>query len=184
MSEKELILYSLVTEADRMTVSLIKEMGRINPHCENTQFIIGNGHLIVSSRPHSHIGKYDLQLENVTLVELKSAVELLEANAVVKQVSRVYDYYNTEVRTDAQVRMATPTGILAKRGMAVELRNGKIALVCDQYGAENELAKLRTTLTDAVKTIRLKNTLQKQKYRTTIKYKQAERAFILVGVQQ
>lgn len=166
-------LYSLINEVDRMT----------DPTRPNIQLIIGGGKILISGRPHSHIGRYQLQLEDVTLAELKAGMRLLAAHNVAKEVDTIYDYYGKTIPTKAAIKIATPMGMLGKRGMAINLQKGHLTIVCDQYGMEREVQQFRTTLTDAVKAVRLNNSLRKQRYKTKVKYKKKERAFILVGVQ-
>lgn len=167
---------NLFLEADKLVKGLLRQYGVM----QNIEFIIQNGTIFQFGYPHSHIGKYTLELTNVTKQELDLAIKFLLENKLAEQTGQVSDFYGTAVKENAFTRLKLKN---FNRGIGVNLRNGKVELTYDGFGAEREVREFTNALNDAVKAVRLRNSLQKMRYNTKMQYNKDQNAITLVGVQ-
>lgn len=147
----------------------------------NIQIII-RGDVWIAGRPHSNVARIKMKLEQVTGHELELAVGLLEKEGLVLKTGNIQDYYGRNINTTG-IKLKLPSGTLNKRGLAIELKQGKLEIVTDPYGSKAEVKQFKNTLTDAVKTVRMANGLNKMKYNVKTRYDQKDKSFMLVGVQ-
>jgi hypothetical protein len=165
-------------ELDEMVKEMLKN--RAGHRKMNVQFIFGGGDALMAGYPHSHIGKYSMDLENVTEQELEIAVKFLCANGLATKVDEIHDYYGNAHNIEAPVKLKFK-GL--NRGMAVKIENGKPTIVSDIYGFENDVEKFKTLMSDTIKAVRTRQGLAKQRYKTSMKYSQKTKEILLVGVQ-
>lgn len=170
-------------EADEIAREMFKKFPKDTIIRHNIQYIIFNsGEILRFGYPHSHIGKYTLDIKNLTESELKKAIDLMVKNEVVEKTNKIFDFYNREIDTKG-MKLKLKSPVMNRRGLAVEFDNGQFKIVCDNYQAQGELAEFQKSLENAVKTVRISNNLIKMRYTPRIAYNKQEKSYIVVGVQ-
>lgn len=162
---------------------LFNFLDEITPNKQNIQIVIKNGFYYISGKPHSHIGKYAIKVEQLSQSEFDILVQLLINNGVFQSIENLSDFEGRITNTKG-IRLKTKNGIFAKRGFGLELdRNGNVNIAADKWKAQEDFEDLENVITDAITTAKMVSSMQEMNYEVDVNYDEEEKAFLMVGVQ-
>ena len=159
---------------------LLRRAGN-RPGRRNIAFILAGGRGEITAWPHSHIGRYKLDLTNVTKEELELAVKWLAEQGLVEVGGRAVDVTGRSYGVPRDAVVVRNTAFA--RGVAFAVQNGRLVAYGDPWGKQAAWDELVTLVQDAVKAVKLARGLRHMGYHVQAAWNRQERAIVLVGVE-